>query len=701
MLTVVAPARYAGAAPDGGVTVDVQAGVRGAYQPGRSLPLHITVTSTQAVRGTLEVVDRNGGSFRSERAIELAAGTTKDIWLTFATTPFNNGAPIEVIFAGPDGVRIAKSITLDQGTDQTLVGVLPRLDEVAQPPANIAYPGDLGTAVISSVGPAQRALGLGGIDIYSIIAATSVDIVGATRAERSALLAWVGQGGTLLVDDAPGDALPPEWTPGAAGYALAGRGEVRLTNGLLAARKWATALPVGTAATQPGPLNGFFGQNFGQAPPSETLAKDAGLKLRRLGPVLVLLTVYLVLVGPILFIVLRRSRRLAFGWVAIPALAILASGLVTVVGGQSRRGASAAHVTVVETNPGGATGYTTGLVVSKGGGRAGFRLPSGWSSDLNQWGFGNSQGLVERPRPDGGDLSTVLESGQATLMSAAGPVVDSDVRGRLEVTATTNANGRASGTVRNVGGEALDDVAVFVAQGAASIGRLEPGGSQEFTIANATAIGEAAPFRVWSVDDGSVFFGNGGQFPVATVAFGPGGGVQPGDRPEPGSTQNASLIAWLNFEQRSNRTNTKYGLVQAVGWQRNTTGPIPALNGSRVRAGRTATTVVAPLAPGERLSDISIRRSVVRGGNDTTGTVRFQLPADRKVATPSLVTRPPAWVNDLEVWDGSEWLKLDTKAQPVAIPAAAVRGGDVLARFEVGFDGSGPNVDDWTMEEAS
>ena len=60
---------------------------------------------------------------------------------------------------------------------------------------------------------------------------------------------------------------------------------------------------------------------------ANSLAGDAGLRLPRLTILLGFLGLYIVVVGPITALVLRRRRRPEMAWVAVPTLALLFTGV--------------------------------------------------------------------------------------------------------------------------------------------------------------------------------------------------------------------------------------------------------------------------------------------------------------------------------------------------------------------------------------
>ncbi len=718
-----------------GVTISATAGVEGLGALGRPTPIRISISSTRTVRGTLSIAQINGPpSIRGDRDIEVAAGTTKEVWMSLSASPFGFGGNVEIVMSERNGDKTRHEVAVGIASDVNLIGVLPRLAAASSPPKEMVFGGDLGSARIAKVDPAQLRLGPDGITMFDIIAASANDLTQLDAVDLNTVVAWVHAGGQLLVDDDPAGALPKAWVPGLAGYIAAGHGEVRLTNGSLAAGTWADTIQVAPATNNNGQGSQVLSKQVGSGPPISTLTSDAGLRLRRLGPVLLLLVLYLALIGPILFFVLRSIRRLPMAWVAIPILALVTSGLVAVVGGKSRTSKSASHVTITELTPTGAIATTNGLIFSNTAGRRGLRYGPGWSAKLSQSGD-FSQVVVERRDDTGVEVFAELGSGQAKLLDANGLLAASEISDGIELTAVSDTNGTATGVVRNTGKQPLDDVAVFVGLSATYLGRIEPGAQLAYVVeAAATPVDIPAEYQVWSNDQGSFFEGGGffpgnqgkffpgrepimatiaAPFPVTTLA--PGANSTVADEPvvprtqgsmaAQGSTPSASISAWI-YAQRGRQATTMFGTAQAVGWRRDATGPLATLNGQVVTAGRIAIAAIAPVTPTRRITDITVRRELVRtsgfnqdqNGPSEAGIARFVLPPESTGDKRVFTTTTPPWMTELAMWDGSTWQSIDVTGPRTNVPDSAIRSGVILARFKAALlnDPGGTN---WTVQE--
>ena len=248
------------------------------------------------------------------------------------------------------------------------------------------------------------------------------------------------QGGHLLVDADRGqtvEGLPPAWQPGADGRAAAGRGEVRLTAGAIAAGQWSGLVePTGWAVT------GDPGIRFGNGFVGQALANEAGLRVPRLGWLVAFLVLYVLMAGPVVFFVVRRRGHPELAWVAVPLVAVLFTA-GSYVGGRGLRDTTRqVDTSVVATGPAGSTAATWTGVFSSGGQTSRVRFGPGWTpsgqSDIE---ISTSLSSVTIT-PDGTEGSLPLDAGQFGIVAANGPVAS---EGALEVTSTATGADRAVG----------------------------------------------------------------------------------------------------------------------------------------------------------------------------------------------------------------------------------------------------------------
>ncbi|HZA79255.1 MAG TPA: hypothetical protein VE623_22995 [Acidimicrobiales bacterium] len=653
--------------------LEVDAGWAGGhYVAGRPVPVRVDVAADQLLTGSLQVSLAGPAGPSVTVPVEVPGGTTKRFLVGLPTPTDGRAGSVDARLVGDDDARGEADVT--RVDDVELVGLLPGI--VGQAPGVTPLAVDAGTVRFELLDePEATTVGvLGGL---GTIVAPADGLRALSAPARANVLDWVADGGFLVVDAPSGTAvhgLPEAWQPGDAGRVGAGRGEVRLSDGAAAAGRWSDVV-------EPTPLTNFidlgFGGFFANESLADSVARDGGLRVPDVGWLAAFLVVYLVLAGPLVFLVLRRMGRAGWTWVALPALAVVFSGVAFVVGDELRTGSRAAHASMIETGPSGPRLTTHVGLVSRNGADGEARFPDGWQASSYQVnpmfggpGVGGNASRTEVTTEGGHPVAHLpLDAGGFGVVSGWGPGDGLDgaatVDG-LEVTATAAADGSLSGTVRNGTRLALDETVVFVGRRAVAVGRLEAGATEDWSL----AVGEGGP------DDP--------RGPVETPwldAIGWDDG-----RPDPDSVVNYSL--WS--DELSRRVDA-YGTGEVVvaGWNREWVPPIDA--GGTIDGGRTVLTARAPVAaaPGTVPAD-AVRRDVVRGPGSTrvaldddamaefgppgAGVVRFALPPGADPGVP-LVLEGPAMLRRAEAWVGGRWVRLALEALP-AREAAEFAGGD-------------------------
>jgi hypothetical protein len=670
-VAVVAPAGPAAATTD----ITVTAGLGGSYTPGDRVPVRVTIEADRLVDGTVTVSVTGGVTQRVSVPAEVPGGSVKDLWVLVPTSMgFDEHLTVE-LREGGDLVADA-SAALATRSDQDVVAVLPGLSRDLPQTAALAL--DAGTAKLVAIDEQLLDLGTGALDTAAALAATPGDLGALAPDQLAAITAWVERGGTLLVDAIPGTTvagLPEGWQPGAAGYARAGAGTIRLTAGALAAGQWNGLLTPGP--TKAGNQEGLLTSGLFSSGPIETsLALDAGFRIPKLGWLLAGIALYVLVVGPLTWLVLRSAGHQPMAWIVIPLVAAIFSTAVYVVGGELRRTARAASATIYETGASGTQATTFVLMTSRSGSTVTARFPDHWVAGLDTQSFGFGFALADVDVTAGNDrvdASAHLQPGEFALVRAEGPT---DLEGGLEATATSSADGEVHGTVRNTLGVALDDVAVFTGRSRATrVGRLEPGQTAEWTIDNATDFSyeAVAETDVWP----SVHQDEFDQFGNPVVGDGP---------------VDAALWSVLNQSRGFNfRT---LGSVVAAGWTRSLPSPVN-VPGSAV--GRSVVISRAEVtATGGRLSDSATRRQLVRGpdvvlppDNAIGGIFRFVLPPtvdDRPVDVGRLEMDVPGLFANAEWWVDGHWATIPRSGDRTVIgvpPGAIGPVGDIYVRVAI------------------
>ncbi|MGB8862402.1 MAG: hypothetical protein WCC60_24315, partial [Ilumatobacteraceae bacterium] len=473
-------------------SLEVVAGLRSWFDPGDHVVVAAKVSSDELFSGHIDVVAGSGGIVSKD--IQVAGGTTKTFLLVAPTSV--DGAPVDIrLYTGNELVS-KKSVAMKVADEVELVGVLPALvTRVGKLPEQANLATEAGKAQLAELSLDQMALGSAALDVFDTVVGTAADLRSLQTDQRSALLGWLNRGGRLLLDDA-GDlsALPAQWRPGDNGWALAGRGEVRLVDGKASSGQWASIIePSGSSTSE---LSGFAGSVEQLGSVQQDLARRAGVKLPSMVPLLVPLIAYWAIVSVVLFFVLKSLRRLTLAWVAIPVLAALTAGGVIWYGQQWRSAGKPASSTFVDGYPGGGDAATSLLTFSRDGGTVNVTMPRGWQSDSEIalfFGGGSAIAPKVKPRTDDTLLQVRLDAGQVTTANMTGPTGD------VGLVAEARVNDRkVVGTVTNRSALTLHEVAIFGPGGAQLLGTMAPGASVDYSLpADPLPTGFSLADRVW------------------------------------------------------------------------------------------------------------------------------------------------------------------------------------------------------------
>ena len=631
-------------------TLEVEAGLRGWHDPGDHVVVAAKVSSDELFSGRIDVVAGSGAIVSKE--VQVAGGTTKTILLVVPTA--TDGSPIDVRLYGGSDLVSKKSVALKIAEAVELVGVLPALvTRVGKLPEQTNLATEAGKAQLAELSLDQLALGSAALDVFDTVIGTVADLRSLQPEPRSALLGWLNRGGRLLLDDT-GDlsALPEAWRPGDNGWAMAGRGEVRLVDGKASSGQWASIIePSGMANSE---VNGFFGSSEQLGTVQQDLARRAGVKLPSMVPLLVPLVAYWVIVSVVLFFILKSLRRLTLAWVAIPLLAALTAGGVVWYGQQWRSAGKPAAAAFVDGYPGGGDATASVLTFSRDGGTANVTMPAGWQSDSEVAAYfgGGSASISPRVQPgtDQTRLQVRLEPGQVTTANVLGPTGDTGLVAEAFV-----QDDKVVGTVTNNSPITLHQVAVFAPGGAKAIGTLAPGKSAPFSLdADALPFGFSLADRVWH------------------------GAADP----RVGTDEIAELGIWTNAGL--GRVMYPSALVRVAGWTTEMGGGITASGGLTTT---TVVTSVAPIQPrGGPLPTASVRWAMVRSpfsqfGNGTSDTIyRYVLPSTTQLGQ-RLVIELPVGLTKIDLWNGSGWVKTTPDKRIATVPITSIVGGVVMARI--------------------
>lgn len=649
-------------------TVAVDAGFGGLYVPGRAMPVRVTIEADRLVAGTIQVVVDRAPPF--EIPVEVPGGSRKEVVVAVPTTPTARTATITARIA--DGTSEAPSgqVSVLGTTEEELVGLLPGAAATVGRPGAAPLAVDAGTARFFALSEAELAQGPASLQPLGTILAAASDLDGLAPGARAAVLGWLERGGRLVVAAAPGQpvaGLPDAWQPGAAARARAGSGEVRLVG------PGALTAPAGLGRLIEPTARGGGTESIGFTGPGDlsfSLASEAGFRVPRLGWLMAFLVGYVLLVGPVLYLVLRRRRRPELAWVAVPLVALLFAGGAYVAGNSVRTATPVVHATVLTTSGEGTSATTWLGVTSRRGETVGLGFPGSWipvyGPDQQSAGAGVA---AVAATPDSTVARMPLDAGQFGVMAATGPVASP---GRLEISARVGPDGGWEGTVRNGLPWRLDEVAAVIGSSATMVGGLDAGAEREWTMARFDPFSGGPP-GVWQL------------WANFNDPFGRG----------PGRDGATDLSLWGAAQASDPRLQSSINVV-AAGWTRAYDPPVRAAR-SAAPDGRTLVLGISPVT----VAGTSVDVEVVRGGNARFNQPRNAQTVARLTALPSdtadlsrLSLRVP--MPNFEVWAGGNWTPVDCTRDcaGVAVQGANVGGpGFAAARAVIvagGAAGVGP-----------
>jgi len=534
-----ASARVVAAQAQPPITLDVRVGYEGVYRLGEWFPVRVSIGNDGPdLRGVLEwsfTGQADEQVFR--QAIDLPRGSRKRVTLEVFARDFARTGTLRLL----DGENplVARDVSLDAADASVfLAGVL------SSDPAMLNSLNSLQLAGFSSTRvrhldaadfPEHTAL-LRGLNVLFV---HDIDSAALSPAQRDALGLWVSLGGQLFVSGGVGgekaaaglaDLLPVQ-----VGGALAQGDLTALTSfagagalpnsvaalspaqpragaeqlppdaalvfrwhygaGLVtfsrfdfaSLRGWASEGALwGKLLVQQSTLDPGYGARLSQT----SLLERGGLRLPSLslpstGVVLAFLLFYVLVIGPINYLVLRRMRRLEWAWLSVPLVVLVFSCGLYAVGVGLRSGQSQiSQAAIVQGAEGQTRAFATGFVGLFSPRRAAYTV--GFPAQTLVGGapvrFAQSNQFDAVVADEAGVRSIrVLADVVSVSTFVAEQMVDLPVA--IQSSLTSDAAG-LRGEVRNTGTGALDDVLIVRGDSFARLGALAPGASQQVQASN-------------------------------------------------------------------------------------------------------------------------------------------------------------------------------------------------------------------------
>ncbi|MBC8161165.1 MAG: hypothetical protein H7Z42_08085 [Roseiflexaceae bacterium] len=532
VFTLLLPASTAQGQQPAPITITVEAGFGGTYRIREWFPVHVTVANDGPdVRGWLEwrVSNQSQGRFRQD--IELPRGSRKQVTFYAIAEDYTSDGAVALVENNRDlAVQRLRVDVID--SDQLLVGVVSSDPGLLNSLTSVQSAG-FRTSFVNHIGLARLPEQPRALQPLSLLVLHDQDTATLTNAQRRALALWVDLGGHLVVSGGSSakltaagvaDLLPVSIGDGfaqaslqplanvsaTAGTQLAGEITVnqvtplpdsttfpKQTDSALIYQRQAGAGSVTFSTFDLGALRSWGGEadmweQVLDLQPHNSLssvsrqqqfsALDDVLQLRTLVllpvPVLFgLLALYILAIGPINYLVLRRLNRLNWAWLTIPLIVVTFVG-ASYMAGRITRGTEIqlAQVTVVQ----GREGSKDGLFTSYNG---------LFSPSRDRYTLGSPGALIDELRsfddPPGGE-GVVVNGDQGgelrdTLVNIGAirtVLVEGMTETGVDVASTLQSgNGRISGEVRYQGSLPLEDAVIVRDRAAQFIGTLQPGGS--------------------------------------------------------------------------------------------------------------------------------------------------------------------------------------------------------------------------------
>lgn len=666
VLGVLAGVVPAGAATD--VAVTTPAG--GRYQPGSITPLLVTIRADGAVSGMLSV--SFDGQSVANRHVEIPGGSERQIVMMVPTQPWAS-SPAVVTFdsEGQENDKTVQAPMILPGGDE-IVGVFPEL-ATRELPATASLAVDLGQARLYPIDVGLLDEGPLVLSPFSQIIVTPGDLDRLTEDRRGALEGWLaGAGGVLVIDAPSGTPVALPVAEGADGRYRLGLGSVRFSGGMASAGSFdAVFEPTMPRSAEDLPWGGFF---FGGVPSSIQLARDAGVRVLAIGSLTLGLVLYTVVIGPVIWWVLRRGHREPVMWVAIPVLAGLTAAGVWIGGQQLREASSTAHASVIVDLPNSREIVSQVLVTSAGGGSEGVVLPERWhavpSNDTWFWDPGSLRSnVIERD----GRLLVDLAPGGVGVLTAETTQASANPSFAL---ALRLEGDQLVGTVTNLTAHDLSEVMVSSGGGLAVVGNLAAGATHDITLrglGQPPIMGDPLLERLLEVDAWS---------------------------PNDGAANPGVLINWISRKPALRSPE----FVFAVGWTRDEPGPLRTKDGLVVSSGRTAFATVVAADRHDTVSATTNQITYLRGYNGpavfdvvapgvcSDMPVTFSIRPGGRFEADDLpvVSIDSRSVGAFDIWDGVAWIPgqmavLDSDPV-IGLPPGALSTGQVYMRVQMTCD---------------
>jgi hypothetical protein len=541
LLALLAPSAAPAAAQenDPNLQLEVRAGYGGAYHAGEWFPVVVTISNSGPdLRGTLELTfpgQRNEQLF--QRTIDLPRGSTKRFALDAFSRLFARNGQIRVISDG--ATLVEQSIALTPvDPERFLVAVVSSDPALLNSLGSLQLRGASGVVVQHMAADTlpEHAAAMRGLNALFLHDVNSSQL---TPAQRETIALWVRLGGQLVVsgglvgEQAAGglpELLPVRLAGGVtegdlrpleqlAGQELDVPAQVAISNvqplvgseplppgnpllyrwrygvgtvtfaafDLAALRGWSAEADLWGATLEPITL--FI--PGASARVNQTSLLQNVLQLPALGlpsatTLLAFLLGYILIVGPLNYLVLRRLGRLEWAWLTVPLAVLVFSGGLYAVGFGLRGGASQLNqLAIVQAAEGQRPGIVTAYVGLFSPRRATYTVGFPAGSLISE-----TRGFDELPGREaavvGGDAGVEVPNVLVDVGSVRTLVAETPIEVPIGIQSTIrDESGTLRGEIRYDGPAVLENALVVQGVSFQQLGTLTPGASQQVDLSGA------------------------------------------------------------------------------------------------------------------------------------------------------------------------------------------------------------------------
>jgi len=386
------------AEPAPGVTLEVAAGIDSFIDPSRPVRFALSLTSEELLVGRLDV--SIGGGVTASTAVEVPAGGVKRYEVEVPAPFDRRRAAVSLVKTtdGEDEELVAQTLQLRVPNGEVLVGVLDAADAVTALRSAIPTPvgGDIVTITVD-----EAAIERGLAPAAYLVAGTGA-VRGLGEPAREALERWVNDGGRLVgaADDLVliGEPATGSLFPGTAALvAREGDGEIVAVADVAAVtvEEWSRLIrdpiPVGLIRDQQS-----YGAELGLVSAAST-GRNVGVPA--LSWLLLGILLFVVMVGPVNFVLLRGFDKPELAWLTVPFLSVVFVAGFWFVGRSSVADFTLSHAALLVDSGRGTDGEAGIVVQVESGGSRRLTLPQGWSAVPIQSFGGSDPGAVEPADP--------------------------------------------------------------------------------------------------------------------------------------------------------------------------------------------------------------------------------------------------------------------------------------------------------------